>query len=201
MLELGGQSGLSRIAQSSQPVISFLTVRGVNFDAGQLKRTFPLALMAAFEGMHTKPKAKKVEPELSRLPTLEGPFEPQVGFDDAVDGLSGATGADGLFQDGHQALSQRAKGGVVIDDGLKESQGLRGGFAKRTMPIDQGALQSPGASGQPFKEGAIGRAELTVSLLTPAIKADFEPIEVGEKLVVLVVDGGQPGLDLGMLEV
>ncbi len=100
------RSGISRITQSGHPVVSFFTLRGVNFDAGQLKRAFPQSLVAALEGVHTKPQAKEVEPVLSRLPALEGAFDPQVGFDDAVDSFGGTTGADSLLQNGHQALSQ-----------------------------------------------------------------------------------------------
>jgi len=52
--------------------------------------------MAAFEGMHTKPQAKEIEPVLGCFPTLEEAFGVQVGLDDAVDGFGGTTGADSV---------------------------------------------------------------------------------------------------------
>ncbi len=131
--------------------------------------------MAALERVHTKPEAKEVEPVLSGLPVLKRGFDPQVGFDDAVDRFGGTTGADNALQDGHQTLSQSQEGGVVSNDGLQESEGALSRFAERTMAVDHGALQPPGPSRQSLKEDDIDGGQAGESLLTSAIQSNFEP--------------------------
>ncbi len=132
--------GIGWIAQNGHPVVSFFTLRGVNFDACQLKRAFTLSLVAALERVHTKPQAKEVEPVLGGLTVSKRAFDPQVGFDDAVDRFGGTTGADNALQDAHQALSQSQEGGVVSDNGLQQSEGLLSRFAIGTVTIDHGPV-------------------------------------------------------------
>jgi len=89
----------SRIAQSLHPVVSFSAVRRVDLDARQLERTLALPLMAAL-------------------------LDPQVGLQDAVDGLGGATGADDAFQDGQQFFCQGLKLLIIGDQLSHQGQGF-----------------------------------------------------------------------------
>jgi len=104
-----GWLGVRRIAQGLHPVGGFPAVWGVDLDARQLKRALALSLMTALEGMHAEPKTKEIEPVLSRLPTLETAFDPQIGLQDAVNRLSRTTGADHALQDVQQFFGQSVK--------------------------------------------------------------------------------------------